>query len=66
MNESRKTYSSESIAVSFDRALCIHAARCVEGLPAVFRPGERPWIQPSNAEAGAIAATVAQDRKSVV
>jgi uncharacterized Fe-S cluster protein YjdI len=34
---------------------CIHVARCVAGSPEVFRPNERPWIQPSNADADSIA-----------
>ncbi len=49
----RKSYTSEGITVSFDGARCIHAAECVRGLPEVFDPGKRPWIQPdrSNQEA---------------
>ena len=56
----RKVYTSNDIRVSFDPALCIHAARCVAGSPEVFKPEERPWIQPANGAAGAIASTIAQ------
>lgn len=56
----RKVYESKDIAVSFDPVKCIHAARCVAGAPAVFRPGERPWVQPANADADSIARTIAE------
>lgn len=56
----RKVYASNDIRVSFDPALCIHAARCVAGSPEVFKPGERPWIQPANGDAGSIASTIAR------
>ena len=55
----RKVYASENIRVSFDPKLCIHAARCVAGSPEVFRPDERPWVQPDKAGAESIAATIA-------
>jgi uncharacterized Fe-S cluster protein YjdI len=54
----RKTYSASGISVSFDPALCIHAARCVAGAPEVFDPKARPWIRPENAEAASIADVV--------
>jgi uncharacterized Fe-S cluster protein YjdI len=56
----RKVYTSEGIDVTFDPAKCIHAARCVAGSPEVFRPGEKPWVQPGSSDADAIARTVAQ------
>jgi uncharacterized Fe-S cluster protein YjdI len=56
----RKLYKSDTITVTFDPAKCIHAARCVAGSPEVFRPEERPWIQPQNAGAESIARTIAQ------
>jgi uncharacterized Fe-S cluster protein YjdI len=56
----RKKYSSDSIVVSFDPRLCIHAARCVEGAPEVFDPNERPWIRPGNAGADKIADVVSR------
>ena len=44
--------------VQFRPARCIHAADCVRGLPAVFRPGERPWVQADQAEAALVAEVV--------
>lgn len=44
-------YEGRDITVIYESARCIHAAECVRGLPAVFVPGERPWITPANATA---------------
>jgi len=33
----RKTYAGKEVDVSFDPEVCIHATKCVRGLPAVFR-----------------------------
>jgi len=49
-----KRYEADGITVTYDAGLCIHAARCVEGLPEVFDVGRRPWIQPANAAADLI------------
>lgn len=46
---SRKTYTGKDVNVSFDSELCIHAAECVKGLPAVFDVNKRPWISPDGA-----------------
>lgn len=33
---------------------CIHSERCYKGLPEVFKPKERPWVQPGNAKSETI------------
>jgi len=53
-----KSYWSDDLVVTYDAALCIHAAECVRGLPQVFDTSERPWIQPANAPADEIAEVV--------
>lgn len=53
-----KQYRGDGIVVSFEPARCIHAARCVNGLPSVFDPERRPWIDPTQAEADAVAESV--------
>jgi uncharacterized Fe-S cluster protein YjdI len=58
--DSRKSYVGRSVTVSYDRAICTHAAECVRGLPAVFDPQARPWIQPDHAAPDAVIATVAR------
>lgn len=53
-----KTYTAETIDVTFDPARCIHSENCVRTLPAVFDVGRRPWIQPDKASAEAVARAV--------
>lgn len=58
MKKSVRRYSSENIDVLYDVKRCIHAAECVQRLPNVFDTSQRPWVQPDNATANAIAETV--------
>lgn len=51
-------YAGTAITVRFDAKRCIHAAKCVRGLPAVFNTKERRWVQVENAGADEVAATV--------
>ncbi|MFC4640445.1 (4Fe-4S)-binding protein [Deinococcus hohokamensis] len=53
-----KAYPGEGVTVYYEATRCVHVANCVRGLPAVFRPSERPWIQAWNAPAEQIAAAV--------
>lgn len=55
-----RKYTSENIVVYYQPRLCIHAAECVRGLPQVFDTAKKPWIQPENADADAIAEVVAR------
>lgn len=54
----KKAYEGKAITVTFEAGRCLHAAACVNGLPEVFDPGERPWIRPDGAEAEQLAAVV--------
>lgn|SRR5690625_870393 len=49
------TYESDEITVTYDIKRCIHAAECVRGLPMVFKPELRRWIQPENSTGERIA-----------
>lgn len=51
-------YEGESILVTYDAGRCIHAAECVHNLPGVFDPERRPWVNPDDASADEVAATV--------
>lgn len=51
MDQKIHTYESDEITVSYDVKRCIHAKECVKGLPGVFNPEKRPWIQPEEAPA---------------
>lgn len=42
-------YSNSDITVNWKPELCIHSAICARGLPAVFDPRRRPWIDMSQA-----------------
>ncbi|GAA5533510.1 (4Fe-4S)-binding protein [Deinococcus aluminii] len=53
-----KAYTGEGVTVYFDASRCIHVANCVRGLPQVFRPRDRPWVQAWNAPAAEVAAVV--------
>lgn len=53
-----KRYEAEGLQVTYDPDRCIHAAECVRGLPTVFAPGRRPWVEPGAAPAEEVAAVV--------
>jgi CDGSH-type Zn-finger protein/uncharacterized Fe-S cluster protein YjdI len=53
-------YEGRGAIVTYDAKRCIHAAECVHGLPAVFDPNAKPWINPDGADAAALAAAVAR------
>jgi len=48
-NNKVKEYSNEDITIVWKPDLCIHAAKCVEALPEVYKPREKPWIKIENA-----------------
>jgi CDGSH-type Zn-finger protein/uncharacterized Fe-S cluster protein YjdI len=58
MNGDPKAYPGASITVRYDAKRCIHAAECVQGLPAVFDTSKRPWVDPDRAPADEIARVV--------
>ena len=58
MNTTVYTYEGDDVTVTWDRERCIHAQACVEGLPNVFDPERRPWIQPEQATPDAVEAVV--------
>ena len=44
-----KSYAGPGITIHDNRSVCVHAAECTNGLPTVFKYGERPWIDPAGA-----------------
>jgi len=44
-----KEYKKEDLTVVWDSKKCIHSAICAKGLPSVFKPKDRPWVQTENA-----------------
>jgi CDGSH-type Zn-finger protein/uncharacterized Fe-S cluster protein YjdI len=51
-------YKGKNITVQYDAQRCIHAKECVHGLPGVFNPDAKPWVQADHAEAQALAAVI--------
>ncbi|NGP89247.1 CDGSH iron-sulfur domain-containing protein [Fodinibius halophilus] len=51
MDKKIHTYESDDITVEFDSKRCLHTAECVKGMPSVFNPDNKPWIQPDEASA---------------
>jgi uncharacterized Fe-S cluster protein YjdI len=39
-------YSNGEVTIVWKPELCIHSGNCFGGLPEVFKPRERPWVQP--------------------
>ena len=53
-----KDYEGRDITVHDNRWACSHIGYCSGGLPAVFKPKDRPWVQPDEAPADEVEATV--------
>ncbi|MEX2586982.1 MAG: CDGSH iron-sulfur domain-containing protein [Actinomycetota bacterium] len=56
----RDAYDGDGITIYDDRSVCAHIGRCTDGLPAVWKLGTEPWIDPEGASADEIAAVVHQ------
>lgn len=39
-----RKYTNDDITVVWKSELCIHCAKCAVGLPKVFNPKSRPWV----------------------
>jgi uncharacterized Fe-S cluster protein YjdI len=53
-----KDYPRDELTIHWDADICQHSGVCARGLPSVFRPRERPWIDPQGAPADEIAARI--------
>ncbi|MDP5276329.1 (4Fe-4S)-binding protein [Chengkuizengella axinellae] len=58
MTTNLKKYTGEHIDVTFNRERCIHAAKCVRGLPNVFNLKNKPWINADAETADKIAEVI--------
>jgi uncharacterized Fe-S cluster protein YjdI len=45
-----KKYSNDDITVVWNPAKCIHSAICFKGLPQVFDPSKKPWVNIQGAD----------------
>jgi len=59
-SQKRHEYQSDKITVQYDARRCIHAAECADGLPVVFNPQQRPWVNAAGAAVDEILAVVMQ------
>jgi uncharacterized Fe-S cluster protein YjdI len=60
MCDKSKRYTGQNIDVIFHNERCVHAARCVKGLPEVFDVKKRPWVNADGEEADKIAKVIEQ------
>ena len=59
MKDIVKHYSNGEVTVVWQPKLCVHSGRCARGLPLVFNPRRRPWIEVSGATTSEIVGQVA-------
>ena len=53
-----KRYSNGDVTVIWQPDLCRHTGICFRGLPLVFDPRRRPWVQLNHADSATITAQV--------
>ena len=53
-----KHYSNGEVTVVWQPDKCVHSAVCARGLPLVFDPRRRPWVDVSKATTAEIVAQV--------
>lgn len=53
-----KKYTLNGVTVIWKPALCQHSGICARGLPKVFDPRRRPWIELQHADGPNVAAQV--------
>jgi len=59
-NDRRVSYQGKKIKIHDNRAICSSAGFCVRGLPAVWRQGQQPWIDPDAADPDKIIEVIRQ------
>jgi len=47
--EIKNEYSNGEVTITWEPHKCIHAAKCVKGLPGVFDIKKKPWINAEGA-----------------
>ena len=54
MSATQHFYKNKDITVLWQPSICVHSAICFKGLPGVFDPRRRPWIEMDKATTDAI------------
>lgn len=55
-----KEYTNGEVTIVWKPGMCIHSEKCVKGLPAVFDPNAKPWINVEGADTEALVNQVKQ------
>jgi len=55
-----KKYSNGEVTIVWKPARCIHSQKCFNGLPGVFDPAKRPWVNAQGADTAHIIAQVSE------
>lgn len=55
-----KEYKKDNLTVIWEAEKCIHSTKCWKGLPHVFKPTARPWVNMDGAETKNIAEQVSK------
>jgi uncharacterized Fe-S cluster protein YjdI len=53
-----KRYTLNGVTVIWQPSLCTHSGICARGLPKVFNPRRRPWIELQHADSDVVTAQV--------
>jgi uncharacterized Fe-S cluster protein YjdI len=53
-------YKNDKLTVRYDEKICIHAGKCVQGLPQVFDVSKDPWINVNGADVETIKRAISQ------
>ena len=56
----KREYTNGEITVKWDSDLCTACGLCKAGLPQVFKPDVRPWVNPAGATSAEIVQQVEQ------
>ena len=48
--QGQREYQKDDFVVTWEPALCIHSANCIQSLPSVFDTKARPWVNIDGAE----------------
>lgn len=58
MPQKTHRYEKDDLTIVWQPHLCEHSGNCVRALGGVFKPRERPWVQPENGETPEIMAAI--------